>query len=173
MLQSVLLLGHNGMCIFLRYWVALGAAIYTFFVGFTTRRGRRVITAICAEMGIGQTVQAASIEIADLIEYFEQVKILRPASIHGNMALLELAVIIGLVRERSPMCLFEIGTFDGRTTLNLAEFIPDGAIVYTMDLASSFNRRIRKSSHHTDRPLHEEIGIGTQYRDRPCERKIR
>jgi predicted O-methyltransferase YrrM len=42
-----------------------------------------------------------------------------------------------LVRDRRPRTLFEIGTFDGRTTLNLAANAPDEAIVYTLDLPAT------------------------------------
>ncbi|HEV2292522.1 MAG TPA: class I SAM-dependent methyltransferase [Tepidisphaeraceae bacterium] len=53
---------------------------------------------------------------------------------HGNVTLLELIVLSRLVRERAPRSLFEIGTFDGRTTLNLAANAPDDAVVHTLDL---------------------------------------
>lgn len=52
----------------------------------------------------------------------------------GNVTLLELTVLCRLVQEHAPRAIFEIGTFDGRTTLNLAANAPDDAVVYTLDL---------------------------------------
>src|SRR5206468_2241747 len=51
-------------------------------------------------------------------------------------SLLELLVISRVVAERKPARVFELGTFDGRTTLALADNAPEHAIVYTLDLPS-------------------------------------
>lgn len=52
----------------------------------------------------------------------------------GNVTVLESVTLARLVRDRQPASLFEIGTFDGRTTLTLAANAPDDAIVRTLDL---------------------------------------
>jgi len=52
----------------------------------------------------------------------------------GNVTLEELTIISQIVKNRKPLTIFEIGTFDGRTTLNLANFSPADACVYTLDL---------------------------------------
>lgn len=52
----------------------------------------------------------------------------------GNVSVLELLSINALVATRAPKHLFEIGTFDGRTTLNMIANSPDGAVIYTLDL---------------------------------------
>ena len=55
----------------------------------------------------------------------------------GNISPLETLAINCLVSTLQPMAIFEIGTFDGRTTLNMAANIPEGAKVYTLDLPRS------------------------------------
>lgn len=50
-----------------------------------------------------------------------------------ELALQELAILVGLVRERGARHVFEIGTFDGRTTLNIHLNAPD-ATIHTIDL---------------------------------------
>ncbi len=50
-----------------------------------------------------------------------------------ELALQELAILIGLVRERDARHIFEIGTFDGRTTLNVRLNAPE-AVIHTIDL---------------------------------------
>jgi predicted O-methyltransferase YrrM len=52
----------------------------------------------------------------------------------GNVSLTELLVIAGLVRQRRPRTLLEIGTFDGNTTLQMARNAPADARVFTLDL---------------------------------------
>lgn len=50
-----------------------------------------------------------------------------------QVSLVELAVIVGIARARRVRNVFEIGTFDGRTTLNLRLNLPEAAI-QTIDL---------------------------------------
>ena len=52
----------------------------------------------------------------------------------GNVTERELVTICRLVQTLKPRRLFEIGTFDGRTTVNLAANSPGDARVYTLDL---------------------------------------
>ncbi len=58
----------------------------------------------------------------------------RDAPIDGNVSPYEIEVIAALVSAHEPRVLFEIGTFDGRTSLNMAVNAPAGATVYTLDL---------------------------------------
>jgi predicted O-methyltransferase YrrM len=58
----------------------------------------------------------------------------RDAGVDGNVSPFELDVISSLVKHFEPRVLFEIGTFDGRTTLNLAAHSRPEARVYTLDL---------------------------------------
>lgn len=58
----------------------------------------------------------------------------RDAPANGNVSPYELEVIASLVRANAPQVIFEIGTFDGRTSLNMAANAPEGATVFTLDL---------------------------------------
>lgn len=61
----------------------------------------------------------------------------RDTPANGNVAPYELEVIASLVKATKPHAVFEIGTFDGRTTLNMAANAPNGATIFTLDLPSS------------------------------------
>jgi predicted O-methyltransferase YrrM len=61
----------------------------------------------------------------------------RDEPVDGNVSPYEIDVIATLVRAHAPMVLFEIGTFDGRTSLNMAANAPAGAVVYTLDLPAA------------------------------------
>ncbi len=52
----------------------------------------------------------------------------------GHTTEFELKVISSLVKQHQPKTIFEIGTFEGRTTLNMALNAPAGAQIYTLDL---------------------------------------
>ena len=54
----------------------------------------------------------------------------------GHITEFELKVICQIVKKFNPKTIFEIGTFEGRTTLNMALNAPE-ANVYTLDLPAS------------------------------------
>ncbi len=56
-----------------------------------------------------------------------------------NMQLLEVSVLCLLVRNMNAKNVFEIGTFDGRTTINIARALPDGGKITTLDLSNSYS----------------------------------
>jgi predicted O-methyltransferase YrrM len=55
----------------------------------------------------------------------------------GNVSVEELLALSALVRVSGACDVLEIGTFDGRTTLNLAANVPPDGHVYTLDLPRS------------------------------------
>jgi len=63
------------------------------------------------------------------------IKIWEPDKRNGNIRISELAVINAIAADcEDGTNLFEIGTFDGRTSLNLAFSSPPNCTVYTLDL---------------------------------------
>jgi predicted O-methyltransferase YrrM len=52
-----------------------------------------------------------------------------------NVSVVELKLIVHLLQAGNPRAAFEFGTSDGRTTLNLAANSPEGARIYTLDIA--------------------------------------
>ena len=62
------------------------------------------------------------------------IKICAPRGVGGNITTIELVFINKVVVQTAPKRLFEIGTFDGRTTINLAANSPSDAHVFTLDL---------------------------------------
>jgi len=62
-------------------------------------------------------------------------RIWEPNQANGNIRISELAILAGLASGCAEnTALFEIGTFDGRTTLNLAMNSPSTCQVFTLDL---------------------------------------
>lgn len=67
------------------------------------------------------------------------VKIQESAKSNGNIRISELGILCAFASEcKAGSNLFEIGTFDGRTTLNLAYASPESCFVHTLDLPEDF-----------------------------------
>jgi len=73
------------------------------------------------------------VDRADLLPCLD-VELIEKEKSDGNVSMDELTVLSQIVKNRRAMDIFEIGTFDGRTTVNLAHSSPQGAHVYTLDL---------------------------------------
>jgi len=119
-----------------RYVTAAAGALYAFTLGVGDARNRRLIQQLATQFGHrdGEAPRLPVVPIDRVTSPNTQVALPEPIAADGNVTLLELLVLSRLVRERRPRSLFEIGTFDGRTTLALAMNAEADAIVYTLDL---------------------------------------
>jgi predicted O-methyltransferase YrrM len=92
-----------------------------------------------------------------------------PRSI-GNLTTDELAAMTLICQWLKPAVVFEFGTFNGRTTLNLAANTPSDTKIYTLDLANP------ETTQHTmdqvDVDLHLRDGSGMFFRNTPVSEKI-
>lgn len=83
--------------------------------------------------------------------------VLEPGKANGNVRISELTILSALASEvEDGDALFEIGTFDGRTTLNLASASPAGCLVYTLDLPPDMATALPLAPgerHMVDKPL--------------------
>jgi len=73
----------------------------------------------------------------DLFHKDVKVVIEEPKFVKGNVTLEELVIICKLIKIYRPNRIFEFGTFDGRTTLNMALNSKALSEIYTLDLPSS------------------------------------
>jgi hypothetical protein len=122
-----------------RYVYAVGATAWSLTFGMRTPQGRSYIDRMASDFGAKQRLRPRlpTVTIAELTSDTTPVSLREPVARDGNVSLLELLVLARLVRERAPRTIFEIGTFDGRTTLNLAANAPADAVVHTLDLPAS------------------------------------
>jgi hypothetical protein len=80
--------------------------------------------------------QLPAVDINDVVIDDIDIKIMQPvpAATGGNVSALELIILAKMAHLVQAHLVFEIGTFDGRSTLNLAANSSDDARVYTLDL---------------------------------------
>jgi predicted O-methyltransferase YrrM len=63
-----------------------------------------------------------------------RVSFIEPDQVNGNVSVAELLIINALIVKKPAEAIFEIGTFDGRTTVNMAANSCPHGKVYTLDL---------------------------------------
>ena len=80
--------------------------------------------------------QLPTVEVNDVVIDDIDTKILQPvpAATGGNISALEVVILAKIAHLVQAQVVFEIGTFDGRSTLNLAANSSDDVVVYTLDL---------------------------------------
>jgi predicted O-methyltransferase YrrM len=77
------------------------------------------------------------IDSSEIFSRDAEIRVLEPNAIAGNMSIFQMALISNLIHVHKPLRIFEIGTFDGRTTLNMVANAMSETLVYTLDLPKS------------------------------------
>ena len=82
---------------------------------------------------------------------------------HGDMPLGHLCLIASLVKKQNPQALFEIGTFEGRTTFNMALNSGPDATIYTLDLPPAMLNQTRLEIEGAERKYIDKPGSGSKF----------
>lgn len=98
-------------------------------------------------------------------------QLINPNIEDGDVSNLELDYISRIVKGNNPLNIFEIGTFNGRTSLNLAANTKKETIIYTLDLPekemSKTRLRIKSGEKKFIKKTKSGIHfIGTEYENR-------
>lgn len=95
--------------------------------------------------------------------------------VDGNISKTELRILSRIVAKQKPNTIFEIGTFDGRTTVNMARCAPDNAKVYTLDLPKQDIAKTKfplYSSGYSDLKYINKEESGARWRGKEESKKI-
>jgi predicted O-methyltransferase YrrM len=94
------------------------------------------------------------------------------SSIDGNVSPYELEILSKMVAWKQPKTIFEFGTFNGLTTLNMAANLTDGGVLYTLDLpASEMNNTVFPVEGHEQFYVQKPI-IGAHYKKSEYKDKV-
>lgn len=66
-----------------------------------------------------------------------EIKLIDVEQVDGNTTLQEQIILLSLAKQRGANAVFEFGTFDGKTTANLAANLGAGADILTIDLPAA------------------------------------
>ena len=137
-----------------RYAYAAVVCLYLLTVGLLRAKDRSFLYVICSRYGLQPVgTRVPTVRLDEVVASDVSVQLEAPTNKGGDVSLTELLVIAALVRQRQPQVMLEIGTLDGRTTLNMAANSGDSSRVFTLDLP--------------DQP-----GSGARFIGKPLARKI-
>jgi predicted O-methyltransferase YrrM len=161
---------------FARAWLttAIGT-LSALAMSLPSQAARRRVIRLARELGYDHRPPAPTLPRLEVESVLRDVRVSvrSPVAADGNVTLLELIVLNNLVAARRPRRLFEIGTYDGRTTVNLAANAPAEAVVYTLDLPAGTSPML--AVHDDDLPFIERSRQtrGERFRGSPEAGKIR
>jgi len=156
-----------------KYLFAMASCLYLFALGIFIPRNRALINAICKHFGFKPvTLLVPKISLNDAVPDGDPVQLLELTDRFGNLSHLELMVIAKLVRRQKPRQALEIGTFEGRTTLNIAANCEESATIYTLDLPLEMMDAIRLPIDLFDRQYIDKESSGIRFIGTDYEKQI-
>lgn len=157
------------------YIYSAASCVYLFAAGFLFAKNRPLIFSISRHFGYDGKpfdILMPTVRLSQLVTEDVAVKMRELEGEAGNVSLYELLAINQLVKLHDPKGLFEIGTFNGRTTLNMASNCSQEAEVYTLDLPKDQLNSTRLSIASGDRPFILKERSGARYSGQEAEEKI-
>jgi len=157
------------------YFFGLGASAYLFSAGVVSGRHRTLIKRICQHFGRQDAAplnELPEVEPSEIFGGLLNIAILEADPGDGNVSFLELALLNTLVRRHAARSLFEIGTFDGRTALNLAANTVGGAKVFTLDLPPDGEASTALAVDEGDRIFIRQRTLGRRFASSPYRSQI-
>lgn len=158
------------------YLLGVAGSIYLFTVGWTRWKNRAAIVELGHHFGYRHESRVPPtlpvVAASALASENATLDIRAIDAVDGNVSERELITICRLVRELRPMKLFEFGTFDGRTTLNLAANSPGDAQVFTLDLPASAVSTAVSPIHRHEIQYADKPVSGARYRGTDLESRI-
>lgn len=142
----------------IKYIISLSQIICIYSIGITKKNNREIIadiykTSFLYKYLTGYIEPIISHKlIEDILPSFE-CKVVHSEVKYGNVLLNELIFMNGLIHKYNIKTIFEIGTFNGRTTLNFAINIPVDGQVYTLDLPPLMKNKLKYEMDNVDKPL--------------------
>ncbi len=162
---------------FLRpYLLGAAGSAYLFTAGWTRSKHRAAIVQLCHHFGYRhesrETPELPTVDLAQLVPGDSTIDVRAIDAVDGNVSERELIAICRLVRAVEPKTLFEFGTFDGRTTLNMAVNAARDATVYTLDLPRSEIPSAASRIHAHEVVYADKPQSGERYRGTDAESSI-
>lgn len=158
------------------YLLGLGYSIVLFSFGWATRKGRAAIVDFCSRTGYRhdrrEIPTIPSVSADSLVGDGKEISLIALDNVDGNVTDRELIVLNNVVRRSHARSIFELGTFDGRTTRNLAaNCSPDGR-VWTLDLPRDAIQSLEAPIHAHEEKYVDKAQSGVRYRGTPEEPRI-
>ncbi len=158
------------------YLLGAAGSAFLFVAGWTRPRHRAAIVELCHHFGYRhesrESVELQVVPLTQLVPGDSLIDVRAIDAVDGNVTERELIAICRLIRLAQPAKLFEIGTFDGRTTLNMAVNAAPGATVHTLDLPQSELPSAASRIHAHEIVYADKAQSGERYRGTEAESSI-
>lgn len=148
-----------------RYIATLILVIYTMSIGLATKKARLLLRYIidlykCPFVDDAIYTSLPILPFDAVISKDDLIYLVESHAKDGNITLEELCIINGIIKKDNPKHIFEFGTFDGRTTINMALNSDDTCIIYTLDLPSQYLSNTQFQLCNYDKILANKTTIG-------------
>jgi len=157
------------------YAAAAAGSAYLLTLGLARRTDRGLLVDIAERFGVAhgtrERAELPTVALDEAAPPVAPIDVRAAEAVDGNVSELELIGICRIVRAMRPQVVFEFGTFDGRTTLNLAANAPEDARVHTLDLPradlSALSSRIEVAERrYVDKDVSGARFLGTPFASR-------
>lgn len=153
------------------YFLGLGYSIALFSFGWLTLKGRAAIVDLCSRVGYRhdrrEQPAISTVTTDSLIGDTQAISVSALDNVDGNVTDRELIVLNSLVGRSGARAIFEIGTFDGRTTRNLAANCSLDGRVWTLDLPRESMRSLEAPIHAHEEKYVNKAHSGARYMGTP------
>jgi hypothetical protein len=163
----------------IRYMYSFLCVAYIHSIGILFRHGRKKIRALNKEFGFTFFDRnedppncIPEIPLREICSINHPILCLQPEFESGGVSSYELICINVIVAHFSPHRVFEIGTFNGRTTLNIAANVPVDTKIYTLDLPLCATPRTQLRLHPWDGRFVEKRGNGRYFLESIYRKRI-
>ncbi len=158
-----------------RYFDYVLRAFWTTLTGPFSAAGR--LRVFQGGVGLGASPhrippELPALSLSDVFRAVPDLQVTHANAASGNVTLVELVVLCALCRNLCPERIFEIGTFDGRTTLNFILNTPPPGSVTTLDLLPQDLAHTRFSLAAGEGEFVEKPSSGARFADRPEAARI-
>lgn len=155
-----------------KYFYSVLSFLYLFTFGMFSAKNQLLVEKIFklfnSELFRIVRIRIAKVDLSEAVSQDTCIQLFETMPENGNVSIIELVTICKLIRQFNPRALFEIGTFNGRTTLNMAANSIQEAIVYTLDLprVGALNAKLSAEYLETvfiDKKMHHLKYLNTNY----------
>ena len=158
-----------------KYFFTAGRGLYLLTFGLFKKKNRVLLDKISTRLGYEAREHKLILPLVKIEELSPSNSVIALSEfdyVDGNTSLYELCVINSLVKKYRPENILEIGTFDGRTALNMALNTEGTGKVYTLDLPGTLKDNTRFALLDDEQLYVEKQQSGARIKDSNMGNKI-